>query len=91
MNTSFLRTFTTVTGEVVQGLAINDSQLMLKFIKHLELTYKIESQKAKCLVYNGNAEKLALYSINPQAATAVAIQVSATIPKEFNLNPIGNS
>jgi len=90
MNTSFLKTFTTVTGEVVQGLALNEAQLMLKFIKHLELNHKIESQKAKCLVYNGNAEKLAELNINGQMAAIIATQVSATLPKEFNLNPIGN-
>lgn len=91
MNTSFLRTYTTQTGEVVQGLALSESQLLLKFAKHLETVHNVEPEKARCLIYNGNAEKLALYGLTQEHAGSVATQVSANIPKEFNLNPIGTN
>lgn len=85
MNTSFFRTYTTQTGEVVQGFALSESQLLIKFEKQLKLAYNIDFHEARCLIYNGNAEKLAFYSINPQVAANVAAEVSATLPKKIKV------
>jgi hypothetical protein len=69
----------------VQGFALSESQLLIKFEKQLKLAYNVDFHEARCLIYNGNAERLALYNINPQVAASVAAEVSVKLPKKIKL------